>query len=565
MKLLTAVFFPPGRKNTAKTLLVMKFLAIFLFAVCLQVSAKGFSQTITLSEKRITLQKLFLKINQQTGYQFFYKDQLLDKAGKIDIEVKNAPLTEVLQTCFKNLPLSYSITDKIVVIKEKSEPVFDKDEMVVPFKTIRGLVKDEKGAPLSGVSVTVRGTQSGTTTNENGEFTIDVNPSEILDFSIIGYKKASVTVGSNTDIIVKLEIEVVAGSEIVIVGYGTKAKTEVTGAVSTVKMNDVLGNRPVSTTATLLQGAAPGLQVKIGSGEPGADASFNIRGITGLGQSGAPLILVDNVPFNGPLNLIDPNDIESVTVLKDAGSAAIYGGRSAFGVLLITTKKGRKNQKREFNYNNNLTFASPQNLPEKPTPLQTVQSYKDMGTIGYWSGQNVDTWLQLLKDYQTNPSKYPGVYAIVGTQRYPLAQTDVIKDLLGNTSFQQTHNFSVDGGTDKTSYRLSAGFVNENGIIAPEAHQDSYKRYNVRSFVSTEVTSWLTTQVDASFYKSSKLTPNNNNQYGQAVNLPSYVPLQDTVTASNGQTGVNGTPKNIMKLYFPTSLVNNDIRITGRT
>lgn len=545
----------------------MKLTAFFLLCICLQVSATGHSQEISISETNVPLKKVFKEIEKQSSYQFFYKDKLLRQTGNVTISVSKATVEEALQKCLANQPLTFMVVDKIILIKEKEKPakVVNAEVREMPrIAAIKGTVKGEKGLPLSGVSVTVQGSQRGTTTNKDGEFFIDANPGEVLVFSFVGYKKTSVAVGSNPNLNIQLEIEAVSSSEVVVIGYGTKTRAQITGAISTVKMDDVLGNRPVSTTATLLQGAAPGLQVKIGSGEPGASANFNIRGITGLGTSGAPLILVDNVPFNGPLNLLDPNDIETVTVLKDAGSAAIYGGRSAFGVVLITTKKGTKNQKTEFNYSNNLTFASPQNLPEKPTPLQTIQTYKDMGTVGYWSGQNVDTWLQLMNDYQANPSKYPGGYAYVGTQRYPLAQTDVMKDLLGNTSFQQMHNFSVNGGTEKTNYRLSAGLTDEKGILAPKANSDNYKRYNVRSFISTDVATWFTTQADISYFNSSKTYPNNDNQFGQAVNLPSYVSTQDTITASNGQMGVNGTPKNLIGLSSPTTTVNNDIRITGR-
>lgn len=197
----------------------------------------------------------------------------------------------------------------------------------------------------------------------------------------------------------------------------------------------------------------------------------------------------------------------SITVLKDAGSAAIYGARSAFGVILITTKKGKKNQKTVFNYSNNLTLSTPTNLPQKATVLETIQSYKDMGTSSYWLGQDVDTWLDLAKKYYADPSTYPNGYAIVNDIRYPLATTNAYENLLGNNAKQFMHNFSASGGSDKTTYRVSLGTVNQNGIIVPSSHQDYFNRYNVRSFVSSDINEWLNVQVDGNYVNSTTSTP----------------------------------------------------------
>ena len=193
--------------------------------------------------------------------------------------------------------------------------------------------------------------------------------------------------------------------------------------------------------------------------------SFNIRGVNSLDKNGKPLVLVDNVEMD--INMLDPNDIDSVTVLKDAASSAIYGARAAFGVILITTKKGSDSTRLSINYSNNFSFSRPANMPRKATPLQTVQAYKDMGTINYQSGQNVDTWLDLLKEYNANPSAYPDGYAMVDGLRYSLAETNLFDDMM-ETGFQQTHNLSVGGGTKDISYRFSFGMVDENGVLASD-------------------------------------------------------------------------------------------------
>src|SRR6185437_8969824 len=181
-------------------------------------------------------------------------------------------------------------------------------------------------------------------------------------------------------------------SDVVVVGYGTQKKANLTGAVSTVNMDNVLSDRLVTSTAQALQGAAPGLQITTGSGQPGASSSINIRGFTSI-NGGAPLVLVDNVPMN--MDDVNPQDIATVTVLKDASASAIYGARAAFGVILITTKHGRRNQPVRFNYSVNLASTEPSTLPKKPSVLRFVQALNDFGTTSYWAGQDVPTWLGL--------------------------------------------------------------------------------------------------------------------------------------------------------------------------
>ncbi|OQP49629.1 hypothetical protein A4D02_28990 [Niastella koreensis] len=337
-------------------------------------------------------------------------------------------------------------------------------------KMVKGVVKDEKGATLQGITVTEKRSGNTAITNEKGYFEIPAKTPATLLFTGIGFEAQELKTGSNENVTITLKNESKSLSDVIVIGYGSQKKAKVTGAVATITMDSLLGDRPVSNLGTLLQGATPGLEVSIGSGQPGASSSWNIRGGTGFGSSptsginaGSPFIIVDNVPFNGPTNLLDPNDIESVTVLKDASSASIYGSRSAFGVVLITTKSGKKNQKAQFSYSNNFVSARPNNLPVKATPLQQVQAWMDGGMVTYNGGQNLAKWKDLLLDYQQNPGNYPLGGDTVSNVYYQLAATDAIKALLGNSSNQQMHNFSVSGGNDKTSYRVSFGSTNEKG------------------------------------------------------------------------------------------------------
>lgn len=436
-------------------------------------------------------------------------------------------------------------------------------------KVIQGVIRDEQGKALSGVTVGEINSSNQTMSDEKGHFKIVLQSSYSLNVSAIGFKPQQITANHlQGNVQVVLVSDVTTLSDVVVVGYGTQSKAKVTGAISTIKMDDVLGDRPVSNLGTLLQGSSPGLQVSINSGKPGASTSWNIRGGTGFGtsatsgfNSNGPFILVDNVPYNGPTNLLDPNDIESVTVLKDAGSAAIYGARSAFGVVLITTKSGKKNTRTSINYSNNLVFSNPINLPKKASPLDQVKAWADGGMASVYNGnQNLATWTQLLNDYKSDPSKFPNGYTFDNGVFYQLAPTDAVKDLLGNTAFQQMHNVAVGGGNDKTAYRISGGITNENGIMVPKSHQDNFKRYNIKTVVNTDLADWLNVQLDGGYNSSTNLSPFYTNAFGNAVNLPSTL-ATDSIP---GIKGILNTAKNQIMASEPVNNKIDDIRFTGR-
>jgi TonB-linked SusC/RagA family outer membrane protein len=322
-------------------------------------------------------------------------------------------------------------------------------------------------------------------------------------------------------------------------------------------MSDVVGDRPVTDLAKALQGAAPGLQVTYGSGEPGAAATLNIRGVTSINR-GSPLILVDNVPVLD-ISMVNPNDIESISVLKDAASASIYGGRTAFGVILITTKKAGKDQKVKFEYSNNFSLNRAAELPEKASPMQTVQAYKDGGYVSYWTGQVIDTWLGLLNDYAQNPSAYPDGSGYVTGLRYPLQQFDMAKDMF-RTGLDQNHNLSMSGGSPKTAYRISLGSTNQNGLLVTD--KDGYSRTSINSFVSSDIKNWFTAQLNVGYSNSDKTFPSTSYPYGIFGSLgvmPSYTPL------GFDAAGVPySTPKNLIDLSGPGSRKQGDLRTTGR-
>jgi len=550
----------------------MKLTTLLIVLTMLQVSAKSFAQQVTLSERNSSLESIFNSISTQTGYDFLFIRKTIKKAKPVSIDVKNAELRDVLQEIFDGQPLKYSVEDRSIVVTSSEASVATSKADALQQMDASGKVTDEGGNVLQGATIRVKGKTTGAVSDENGTFIVrNLLKGDVLVVSYAGFATQEIQVNGTQPITVVLKTDQKALDEIVVVGYGTQKKSDVTGAISTVDIPSVLGNRPISTLSSVLQNVVPGLNISIPSGQPGSSTSFNIRGATTLNTSGnsivsgAPLILVDNVPFNGPLNMIDPNNIATITTLKDAGSAAIYGGRSAFGVILITTKKGLKNQKPQFSISSQVSFARAGNLPDLASPEQFLQSLSDMGTTTFWSGQNVALWRQLYDSIQANPDQMPASGVIYRGQGYPVRRTNPIKDLMGGTVPHVQNNFAVTGGGKKTTYRFAFGNTHEKGIMVPDADLDHFKRYNVASSFKIDLTKWLTAEVEQGYYNEITSKPSDQGfVYYVAATYPSLLPITDSLTANSGVKGINGSPKNIATLSGAQAYKTSDLRLTGR-
>lgn len=388
---------------------------------------------------------------------------------------------------------------------------------------IRGTVTDEQGEPVIGANVLVENSKRATITDLNGEFSLEVPANSKIRITYIGYVTQEVLVKNQTHFNIQLRENTQTMDEIVVVGFGTQKKVNMTGAVAAVNVNEALGNRPISNVSAALQGVVSGLKIESSTGTPGADMTYNIRGTTSI-NGGAPLVLVNNVPMD--INMIDPQDIESVSVLKDAASAAIYGARAAFGVILITTKQGKKDTAPQFNYNNNFSFSKASELPQKASPLESVLAYKGMGWANdtYVDGKNITKWEGYIRDYQSNPSKYPKGYVFDEQGNlFLMRENDMFDDMMDNFGFMQNHNFSVSGGSERTNYRLSLGYTGEDGILITD--KDKFNRINMSSFINVDVNKWLTTQLDVRYANSTQNKVEQggrNGIWGSAMMLPSY-------------------------------------------
>lgn len=453
----------------------MKFTAILLLLAFLQISANGFSQVVTLSEKNVSLQKVFRQIHKQTGYQFFYDDDMLGKAGLISVNARNVSLKTVLDECFKDLALTYVVTNNTITIRplKKVPVVRPVPEQVIE---IRGTVKDEQGHFLAGVSVTVRGTNKGTSTRADGSFTIDANEGDVLEFSFVGYKAKTLTVGQGTTVSVILEIEPTISSEVVVVGYGTQKKVSLTSAVSTVQGED-LQRRPVSNVEQALQGQVPGLTILDQGGSPGrSNTVVRVRGITTIGSNN-PLVIVDGVEQS--LSNINTNDIESISLLKDASSTAIYGSRAANGVLLVTTKRA-KTGKTTVQYNGFYALQRANNRPEHMALEEYMRqqnvAYENVGSAPKFTEEQIQEYIK-------------------ATDRYKYPLPNVWFDEMLRLAPQINNTLSITGGSENFKGRVSLRFQDQQGIIS----NLNSKIYEVRANTDFKVSSKINISTDVNY------------------------------------------------------------------
>ncbi len=295
------------------------------------------------------MEKVFIEIERQAGYGFLYTKTVLSALPRVTIQVSNAPVDKVLNECFKGQPMEYSIENNMIVVKRRVEkvkpdiPDIETKEVPAPPVQISGRVLNHNGEPLPDVSVTLVGSKIGTTTNGEGRFTIDAPDDKglVLEFSYIGYKTKRVNIGADTQVDVVMDLDVTGLSDVVVVGYGTQKKVDVTGAVDVIK-TDELNRNTASNPLTGLQGQSPGVYVSV-SGRPGSNPDIVIRGLSTLGNN-SPLYIIDGIPTETGLENIQANNIESIQILKDAAAASIYGSRASNGVIIVETKKGNKTQ-----------------------------------------------------------------------------------------------------------------------------------------------------------------------------------------------------------------------------
>lgn len=473
----------PG-SGVSKTWMIMRLMITLLLFFTLQANAGGFAQHITIVKKNVHLLDVFKAIEQQTNYLFFFDRKQIQRTDPIDISIRNATIEQSLEACLKDNRLTYSIIrNTIVVRKEKpaqmSTTAGDDDSAFSPPGEINGRVVNSAGEPLPGVSIFVAGTSTGTTSDGEGRFTLiypDTESSIRLEFSSVGFQARTVVVIRGEELYIVLEEMDTELSDVVVVGYGTQRKIDLTGAVASVK-GDELVRSPVASTVNTLAGRLPGLVAKQTSGQPGFDQSrINIRNF------GSALIIVDGAEQS--FNNIDPNEIESISILKDA-SAAIYGSRAGNGVILVTTKRGASG-KTSIKLNSTVTGQAYTNFTETVNAGQYATLIRE-------AQMNSGVPEAQLKFSEDDIAKY-----FAGTDpQYP--NTDWVDVIMRRWSPQQQHNVSISGGNEKARYYTFLGYLNQGGMF--KGDNTGYDRYNVRSNMDVFFTRDLTMSLDLSAIK----------------------------------------------------------------
>lgn len=469
---------------------VMKLTAFLLTVAFLQVQAKSFSQ-VTLSLKHAPVEKVFHEIERQTDYGFLYTKEMLADVPQVTIDVRNASVREVLNECFKGQSLEYSINNNTVVITRKVFAPKDSSEVTFfsqPPTEIHGRVLNKSGSPIQGASVVVAGTQTGTSTDVDGRFTLTVSSGKnvVLRISSVGFQTKTVTLSKATDINIILEENVTGLNDVVIVGYGTEKKADLTGAIDQIDSKDI-GQRPSSSITTSLQGLLPGLNIQSNNGDPGANPDINIRGFNSI-NGGGPLILVDGI--EGDIDRVNPADVATVTVLKDAASAAIYGARGAFGVILITTKKGKEG-KLTINYTDNIGWTTPTTRTDFISDPYVYGKTVDAALLGYngtsYTGYSDADWdtIKMVSEGKMAPFYTP---LSNGNNKF-FYNTNWYDYLFRKWQAFQNHSISVSGGTDKIHAYVSGRYYNttsiQNIVNAP------LTKYNLKANVTFKASNWL--------------------------------------------------------------------------
>lgn len=521
---------------------------LFFLLTGFQVSANNIKSELVsfeLSLKKTTVAQVITNITEQTGYEFSYDLALLNKEiSQINVDVKNENINVVLDEIFKGTGISYVVQNNRVFLKGNIEERGSTKSVAnaqQQRKSISGIVLDENNEPIIGANVVVEGTTNGTITDIDGHFTLEnITNTSVLHISYIGYLEQRIKVDGNSSLNILLKEDTQTLEEVVVVGYGVQKKVNLTGSVSQVTSKE-LENRPVSNATQILQGTMPNVNITFSTGEPGAGGKINIRGQASI-NGGEPLVLIDGVP--GDINRVNPHDIESVSVLKDASASAIYGARGAFGVILVTTKSA-KSGKMSVSYSTYFASSSP-----------TVRT--DFITSGYESVTLNDTAFR-----RTTGNTYTRYteedMAELEARRYdkvedPSRPWVVVKNVNGkdiynyygnydwwNTVFNETqpsqsHSVNLSGGNEKLNFLLSGNYYTKDGIM--KINTDNFTSFNFRSKISAQLFPFMKVTNNTSYYDKKysyygrEGGGNPNFVYVTVHALPAYAPINPDGTAT---------------------------------
>ncbi len=508
-------FFRNGRLK--KYFLIMRLSSLFILVLTLQMSASVWSQTTTMSVKlkNSTLQELFVQIEKSSNYRFFYNNDEVDVNQRISVDVESKTVGKILTAALEGLPYSFKeMENKLILIERTGVP-----SSIMGFaqqqKSVSGKVTDNTGASLPGVSVVVKGTTTGVITDMDGKFILSKVPENAnLVFSFVGMKTQEFSVAGKTSINVTLIDEAIGIEEVVAIGYGVQKKKDLSGSVVRADITAIKESPNVSL-GSVLQGKIAGLNVGAVT-TAGSDPLITIRGRTSISGSSTPLIVLDGIIYRGNLVDLNPGDIESVDVLKDASATAIYGSQASNGVMLITSKTGKIVKKPTIEYSVSYSLqeiANKEMLPDNGAGF--IQKIADRYLSESRTGADM-----LTPNPAFDPtSKFFGPEILAGYQAG--TDHDWWKLLTNKNPYIQTHNVNISGKTDLSSYFFSMGYTDQNNVVI----NDTYQRYNYRINLDTKITDWMKVGVQSfmSISDVSAVAPS----IGNIIGLPPQVPYLD--------------------------------------
>lgn len=506
-------------QKSKKTLLnYRKIFILALLALSTSTISWGQNQRVTITGKNKTILKAFEEIEKQTGLSIAYNQTKLDTNKQIKQDFNDKILSSVMTDILKETGFSYRVEgNHIVIVPVKTEQKTPIQNQNNP-KKISGVVADATGLPIIGANVIIKGTATGLITDLDGNFSLEVPQGSVLQISYIGYLTKEITIdGKQTDFNIQLLEDTQALEEVVVVGYGSQKKVNVIGSIASVD-SKALEARAVPDVSNMLTGQLSGVTITQTSGNPGDDAgTIRVRGVGSFGATPNPLVLVDGLP--GSLSDLTPADIEQISVLKDASSAAIYGSRAANGVILVTTKKGKEGKAR-ITYNGSVGMSQATELPDLAHSYEYAEFYnKAIGTETYTP--------EMIQKYRdgSDPDNY--------------ADEMYLEDLMGGHALQTKHELSASGGTDKMQYMVSLGYLHQDGLL----DNNFYNRYNARVNMNAELAKNLKLSVRLSGMASDRHEPSTpgamdgggyKSIISNAVRFPGMVPSY----LQNGEVGL---------------------------
>ena len=459
-----------------------KAMNVALALLCLNPMANA--QNITLRMSNVTVKQAMDELKSKSGYSFVFSSQDVDTHKNITVESDNQPLGHVISQIVAGQGLAYTIEGKTIILRKATAGLVQQQNN----KRITGVVKDANGEPVIGANIVVKGTTNGTITDMDGNFVLDVPAGAVLHVSYIGYSDKEIPVGNQTVLTVSLAEDSRALDEVVVIGYGTARKIDLTGSTSSLG-GDKLRVKSSPQLSTQMQGQMAGVQITRTSGDPSAGSSIRVRGVTTL-STNDPLVIVDGVP--GSLMDIAPEDVKDIQVLKDAASAAIYGSRAAAGVILVTTNRA-KDKEFHLSYNMEYGIDKATAVPKFANAVQWMQGYNELtyndGASSPYSSYSEDFLNSYMQNRLTDPDRYP--------------DTDFMSLGLKNHTNHQRHSLSLTGGTDKLKTNFSLNYYDADALY----RNKSYERINVRSNNDYQINSWIHANVDVNLMYAKSLAP----------------------------------------------------------